>query len=97
MSYERPFKHNDKLDFSPCIFRMFTALNLGFYLSKFERQGVQECLTHASLILLRGAQTLTFLYTVSILQPSPHTNRQGSGTLFVQFVSFVDGEKVYVA
>ncbi len=56
-----------------------------------------EFLTHASVILLRGAQTLTFLYTVSILQPSPHTNIQGSGTLFVQFVSFVDGEKVYVA
>jgi hypothetical protein len=56
-----------------------------------------EFLTHASLILLRGAETLTFLYTVSILQPSPHINRQGSGTLFVQFVSFVDGEKVYVA
>jgi hypothetical protein len=52
-----------------------------------------EFLTHASLILLRGAQTLTYLYTVSILQPSPHTNRQGSGPLFVQFLSFADGEK----
>jgi hypothetical protein len=38
MSYERPFKRNDKLDFSPCIFRMLTALNFGFYLSKCERQ-----------------------------------------------------------
>jgi len=56
-----------------------------------------EFLTHASLILLRGAQTLTFLYAVSILQPSPHTNRQGSGALFVQFLSISDGEKVYVA
>jgi hypothetical protein len=39
MSYERPFKRNDKIDFSPCIFRMLTALNFGFYLSKCERQG----------------------------------------------------------
>ncbi len=43
--------------------------------------------THAFLILWRGAQALTFPYTISALQPLPHINsRQGFGTLLVLFV-----------
>jgi hypothetical protein len=34
-----------------------------------------DFLTHDYLILPRGQQTLTLLYTISIVQPHPHTNR----------------------
>jgi hypothetical protein len=33
--------------------------------------------THAFLILWRGAQALTFPYTISALQPLPHINNRG--------------------
>jgi hypothetical protein len=36
-----------------------------------------------SSILMRGAQTLTFLYTISILQPPDHTNKLGSFLLLL--------------
>jgi hypothetical protein len=38
-----------------------------------------------SLILLRGAQTSTFLYAFSTFQP-PHNKKQGYGMLLVLFV-----------
>jgi hypothetical protein len=47
-------------------------------------------LTHASLILLRGTWTLTFLYTISTLQPFPCTKKLGSmgtGKACVQKIS----------
>jgi hypothetical protein len=53
--------------------------------------------THAFLIFWRGAQALTFPYTISALQPLPHiNNRQGFGTLLVLFVlvGFTIGEMV---
>jgi hypothetical protein len=36
-----------------------------------------------SSILMRGAQTLTFLYTISTLQPPAHTNKRGSFILLL--------------
>jgi hypothetical protein len=36
-----------------------------------------------SSILMRGAQTPTFLYTISTLQPPAHTNKLGSFVVVV--------------
>jgi hypothetical protein len=41
-----------------------------------------------SLVLLMGAQTLTFLNTFSSWQPHPHTYIQGFGPSLVQFVLY---------
>ncbi len=45
-----------------------------------------ELQTFVSLIFLRGAQTLTFGYKISTLQPPPHINREASRTLIVLFL-----------
>ncbi len=45
--------------------------------------GILGFLTHTSLILMKSAQTLTFMYTFSTLQLPPHTNRPGSSTLLL--------------
>jgi len=57
-------------------------------LQKTFNKNLEQCVF---FILLKGAQTLTFMDTISIQKPLSHINKQGFGMLLVLFCFFWGG------
>jgi hypothetical protein len=55
------------------------------------------CFSDIYIYILRGAQTLAFLYTISTLQHPPCTNTQGSGTFHKFYISCDIGFKMNIS
>ncbi len=78
------FKLGDKFVLKSCLNELVLKCYMPFGCGPGRRHVYYRKL-FASLTLLRGAQTLPFLGTISTVQP-PHNKRQGYGTLLVLFI-----------